>query len=142
MYGLFGGCSTAFHLFVRHPLAVGALSLLGLAGWLQSQPMGPGQRMGADAALARAEYTLLVHTPGLSDQIRGLRTVFDGMNIEPTEEQVHAVLRVTDACTDLDVRDVMKNPDLKKQAAWLYFLDAYARGRGDPAGRTAGLKKD
>jgi hypothetical protein len=132
MYGVFGGCSTLFHLFVRHPLAVSVLGLSVLATYSQSQPLGPGQRMGSDAALSSIEHQLLNDNPGLAKQLADLRADFDRTESVPTEEDIRSILRYTDACTDVEPRDILRDDQLRDEAGWLYYLDTRRRVKVKP----------
>lgn len=125
MYGMFGGCTTLFHLAVRYPVLVLFLGLGGLAHQVQSP--GPGDRAGSEAVLAGMNDGFVAAHPELPEQARTLKANFDKTGFTPTEDQVGQVLRHTDACTDTSVKDVLSDPDKRWEAAWLFYLDTYSR---------------
>ncbi len=126
MYGLAGGCSSILHLAILHPILVGALGLAGFASQVSSNP-GVGDRLGTQRVLTATQNKIVRDNPSLATKTVALRADFDRLESTPTEDQVKSVLAITDACTDLSVQDVMKDPGLKKELAWIMFLDVYAR---------------
>lgn len=126
MYGLFGGCTTLFHLFKLHPILILALALSGLASQVPSNP-GPGDRYGTSGSLTQLEHKLVLEHPELANQVSQLRAHFVDLNVEPTEDQIRQVLTITDACTDVNVQDVLANPDERREAAWILYLDTVSR---------------
>ncbi len=125
MYGMLGGCTTLFHLAVRYPLIVLSLSLAGFVSQVPSNP-GVGDRMGTEAFLAQTQQSIISSHPGLPTE-SSLKVRFDALSPVLTEDQVRQVLKFTDACTDVSVKDVLSNPDERRDAAWLFYLDTYAR---------------
>jgi hypothetical protein len=125
MYGLFGGCTTLFHLAVRYPIIILALSFGGLVHEMQSP--GVGDRMGTDAVLAQVQSEIVSTHPGLPMQVDGLKKSFEALSPKPTDAQIRQVLKFTDACTDASVKDVLSNPDKRREAAWLLYLYVYSR---------------
>ena len=128
MYGLFGGCTTLLHLFVRHPILVLALGFSGLASQMPSNP-GPGDRYGTDGSLIQLEQNIIREHPELAGQAVALRAEFDRLYKAETGSQAR-VLEITDACTDIQAL----NPDENREVAWLVFLDSYSRDGPGGAG--------
>lgn len=128
MYGTIGGgCTTIFHLAVRHWIVAGMLGLAGLAANVPSNP-GPGDRLGTDGNLAKIERKLVREHPDLANQLERLRLEFEKLgDVEPTEEQARYVLQFTDPCTDVSPKDAISEKDKRREAAWLFYLDTYAR---------------
>jgi hypothetical protein len=131
MYGFtIGGATTFFHLAAKNPAAaiiVLAVGLSGLGGHVSANP-GPGDRYGTSSILNAAGDRLVREHPELVAKVAEVRQRFQALkNTEPNEEQVRKVLRVTDAATDARVRDVMADPERRKEAAWLIYLDVYGR---------------
>ncbi len=126
MYGMFGGCTTLFHLAVRHPVIVLALTLGGLAYEVQQSP-GPGDRMGTEAVLMQVQKGIIATHPSLPTKVDTLKVIFDTLSPVPTEDQVNQVLKYTDACTDVSAKDILSNPTSRREAAWLIYLDVYSR---------------
>lgn len=124
--GLSGGCTTLFHLAVKFPLIV---AILGLAGFASQVPekMGPGDRYGTASYLADIEKKLAADHPELAREYQELRAEFERINPQPSEGMVRQVLAHTDACTDVSGQDVLSDPDERREAAWLYYLNTYAR---------------
>jgi len=125
MYGPFGGCTSLLHTVLRRPILLAALGLTGLVSQVGSP--GPGDRYGTDESLAQLEHQLITERSELAVQVVQLRTQFDRLNAEPTDDQIRQVLKWTDACTDVNVRDVRNNPDESREVAWILYLDAYSR---------------
>lgn len=128
MYSTYGGVSTYFHLAVKHPLLVFILFLVGFTAVFGNQASGgPGNALGTDHAYTVLEHRLLQDNPQLGPTVAGLQQQFDSLAAEPTEEQVKYVLGYTDAATDIRPKDILADPALKRDVAWLYFLDVYGR---------------
>lgn len=126
MYGLFGGCTTLFHLAVRYPVIVLALGLAGFVTQVPSNP-GPGDRFGTVGVLNSSQNKVVAVRPNLPTTIEGYRTNFNRLNSVPTEDQINRVLMLTDACTDTQAKDVLSNPDMTRDAGWLLYLDTASR---------------
>lgn len=130
MYFSFGGCTTLFHLAVRYPAVVLALSLSGFV--YQANSQAPGNLMGTDGVLQEVQKQVVAKAMkdskgDLTAKVAGLKMEFDKVASDPTEEQVRTVLNFTDACTDATVKDVLSDPDKRREAAWLLYLDVYSR---------------
>lgn len=125
MYGLFGGCTTLLHLFVRQPILVLALGLSGLASQVPTGNPGLGDRFGTADSLARLEHQIVKENPQIAAQTAALRARFDSLGLSPSDEQIGQVLNLTDACTDIRVQDL--NPDERREAGWLLYLDTVSR---------------
>ncbi len=127
MYGLFGGaCSGTFHLGVKYSMVVIALSLAGFTQYLTAAGL-PGDQLGSQALLESAQEQLVKDAPWLPMQMASLRVDFDKLEAEPTEDQVRQVLSILEPCSDMTVKEVMKNPDERREAAWLLYLDVYVK---------------
>jgi hypothetical protein len=130
MYGLFGGCTTLLHLIAQYGIVVLALGFSELASQVPANP-GPGDRYGTAGYLTRLQNQIVKEHPELAAKVLELRTEFDKNSIVLTEEQIRSVLAKTDACTDINVRDL--GPDDRRKVAWILFLDSYAREGPDAA---------
>lgn len=127
MYGLFGGaCSGTFHLAVRNSILVLALTLAGFTHYLSASGL-PGDQLGSQALLESAQKQLVKDAPWLTMQMASLRADFDKLGAEPTEDQVRQILSILEPCSDMTVKEVMKNPDERREAAWLLYLDVYVK---------------
>lgn len=127
MYGLFGGaCSGTFHLAVRNSLLVMALSLTGFFQYVSASGL-PGDQIGSEVILESAQKQIVADYPWLPAQLESLRSDFDKLNAEPSEDQVRLVLSILEPCTDAVVEDVLKDPTKRREAAWLLYLDTYMR---------------
>lgn len=125
MYGIFGSCTSLFHLAVQFPKIA---MVVALAGFVQlANAHTPGNMMGTDSVLQDAQAQIEKANPTLQTEIVKLRADFDRVYKTPTEEQVRYVLSFTDSCTDKTVKEVLSNPDKRREAAWLLYLDTYAR---------------
>ena len=125
MYGMFGGCTTLWHLAIQYPALVLSLALSGFAYQVNTQ--APGNLMGTDAVLEQVQAKIVNANSGLPTQVNNLKVEFEKISAEPTEEQVRTVLKFTDACTDATVKDVLSSPVKRREAAWLLYLDVYSR---------------
>lgn len=125
MYGLFGGCTTLFHLFVRHPLLVLAL---GMAGFFAHVPSAStiGDQYGTNGVLAHFENSLVQEHPELLTRLAALRKEFDRTPAELNENDLHRLLDYTDPCTG---KDVQLSVEERREAAWLIFLEKHSRGQ-------------
>lgn len=128
MYGLSGGCSSILHLTYQYPILLVAYGILGFAA-IPGTP-GVGDRLGTRGILTAAQNKVVRANPALAANTVALRADFDQLRErpEPTEDEIKAVLKITDACTDVSVQDVMKDSELRKQVAWIMYLDTYSRG--------------
>lgn len=122
MYGLFGGCTTLFHLFVRHPILVLALGLSGFAAQVPSNP-GPGDRHETDKSLAQLEQSIVREKPELTGRVASLQANFNKLYANIPAGQLEQTSGATDPCTESS----LKNPDSRREAAWILYLDAYSR---------------
>ncbi len=124
MYGMFGGCSTLFHLAVKHPIVVLVLGLASMTAQVQANP-GPGDRLGTENVLMQTQNDIVDLYPGLPTEVRGIRMNFDATvsSSRPTEDQVNQVLKYTDACTDASAKGVLSDPTDRTEAAWLLYLN-------------------
>lgn len=125
------GCTSLLHLSYRTPILLTAFGLTWFAS--QANNPGPGERYGTAESLTKIEHQLIRENPYLATQAVHLRASFDKLNPQPTEEQVRKVLGVTDACTDINVRDVMANPDESREVAWVLYLDTVSKVGPDKA---------
>ena len=125
MYILPGGCSTFFHLAVKYPFPVLGLTLSGFGFFIQNH--GPGDRIGADALMKSVGDEMVQVNPALPAQVENLRRRFEALEPVLTEDQARQVLKCTDACTDASVDGILSSPELSREAAWLLYLDTYAR---------------
>jgi hypothetical protein len=121
MYGAFGGCTTLFHLAVKHPILVLALSLLGFAAQVESNP-GPGDRLGTDSVLSQVEQKVVKDHPDLAQKAVELRAHFDDLDLEPNESG--RALDAIDSCT---ISGDFSDKKERREAAWLLYLDTYSR---------------
>ena len=126
MYTLSGGCSSLLHLAIQFPALVLALTLSGFISQVPSNP-GPGDRLGTQTVLVQVQDQIIKSHPDLMFKVVKLRADFDRLNAQPTEDQVRQVLHCTDACTDVSAKDVLSDPDERREAAWLLYLDTYSR---------------
>jgi hypothetical protein len=126
MYVIAGGCSSLLHLAIQFPILVGALTLAGFATQATSNP-GPGDRLGTYGVLTQIQNRLVRSHPELATKAVQLRINFERLDVKPTEDQVRGVLAITDDCTDTNVQDILRDPDLSRKVAWLIYLQAYAR---------------
>ncbi len=126
MYGLFGGCTTLFHLAVRYPVLVLALGLAGFVSQVPSNP-GPGDRLGTDGLLRSSQNRVMEIRSGLPTRVDNLKTSFSKLNAIPSQDQIQKVLMMTDACTDTRAEDVLSDPDMTRDTAWLLYLDTVSR---------------
>lgn len=124
MYLISAGCSSLLHLAIQFPVLVGAFTLAGFVTQVQSNP-GPGDRHGTASSLARLEHKLVTEHPELAAQAVQLRVDFNRLNTEPTEDQIRQVLKQTDSCTDVNAQSL--NPDQRREAAWILYLDTVSR---------------
>ncbi len=124
MYGWFG-CTTFFHLFATFRLVIAAVGMAGLVSYVQGQ--APGNLMGTTAVLEKYQAQIVAQNPNLPGQVQVARMEFDKYEVRLTDEQVRYVLKFTDACTDANVRDVLSDPDKRREAAWIFFLDLWSR---------------
>lgn len=127
MYGISGGCTTLFHLAVRYPLVVFALSIVGFASNIPANP-GVGDRLGTSSVVAHTQEDLVRENPTLVAEVDELRRTFDQKSI-PAEDDVRRLLRSTDTCTDVSVADVLSDAEKRREAAWLIYLDKRSRGK-------------
>ncbi len=125
MYTWLGGCTTLFHLLTRNSLVIAAVGMAGLVSAVNSQ--APGDLLGTNSVLESYQEKLVVAQPNLPGKIQVLRMEFDRFDVVLTDEQVKYVLKFSDACTDAAVKDVLSNPDKRREAAWIYFLDLWSR---------------
>jgi len=126
MYGIFGGCTTLFHLAVKHPVLVLVFTLAGLGSQVQASTT-PGDRMGTDAIMSQVEQSVLSTHPELPAQVERLRQEFEKLDVVPTEDQIRQVLSFTDPCTDKSVEEVLSDPGRRREAAWLLYLHTFGR---------------
>ncbi|HEY0221024.1 MAG TPA: hypothetical protein VGC58_02255 [Candidatus Paceibacterota bacterium] len=87
----------------------------------------PGDQLGTERLLASAESQVNRDYPWVKAQVQSLRTEFDRLNANPTEDQVREVLSVLEPCTDKQVEEVLSNPDDRREAAWLLYLSTYGK---------------
>jgi hypothetical protein len=101
---------------------------------LQSSPV-VGDASGTASYLASAQAKMLQEHPEFLMDLVSVKGEFEYSHFAEaiTEAQVQEVLHFTDACTDVHASDIMKNAEQRKEAAWLWFLDAKARARAAPA---------
>jgi hypothetical protein len=125
MYGMFGGCTSLLHLAIQFPKITMMLGLAGMLHLLTIQ--APGQMLGTEDVLRAAQAKIEQKHGGLDAKMLSLHDDFSKVYAEPTEEQVKTVLGYTDACTDRTVKDILSDPDMSREVAWLYFLDTYSR---------------
>lgn len=120
------GCSSLLNISYRSPILLAAIGLTGLIS--QTGNPGPGERYGTADSLAKIEQKLVSERSELRVQSDLIRVNFDKLNAQPTEDQVRLVLKQTDACTDVNVRGIMTDPDQSRQAAFILYLDAFSKG--------------
>ena len=125
MYLNGGGCSGLLHLMVKFRILALAFTLTGVVAHLQAG--APGQMMGTESVMQSLQNEVLKTHPWLTTQVDSLRKDFDNFNVHPTEDQVRYVLSILEPCTDESVEDVLSDPELAREAAWLLYLDSYAR---------------
>jgi hypothetical protein len=107
-------------------LLVLALGLAGFSQWASTS--GPPGDSGGTEAMMNSAYTQLVkYYPWLPTQVESLRADFYKLKAEPSDEQVRHVLSILEPCTDMTVEEVQKDPAKRREAAWLLYLDTYAR---------------
>lgn len=131
MYGMFGGCTTLFHAMIRYRLVAVAVALAGFVHLVNAE--APGNLMGTDGVLMEAQKQIVLDHPGLPAQVEKVEIEFEKLDVVPTEDQIRYVLGFTDACTDTSVQDVLSNPDRRREAAWLFYLDTWSREGPDKA---------
>ncbi len=130
-----GACSSLFHVAYRNPILVAVLGVAGFSGMLSSSPE-PGDTPGAKGILNARTGQILKQHPELAMKLVDIKGDFERsyptIKDDEIETEVKRVLSVTDACTDINVRDVMANPERRKEAAWVYYLDSlYERDHPD-----------
>ncbi len=126
-----GGCTSLLDLASKFPLLV---AVLGLALFVQvANAQAPGAMLGTENVVESAQRKLVTERPGLVKQFTDLQSDFDKLDANPTEEQVRTVLKLTDACTDKTVKDVLSDSDLRRKVAWVLYLDTYSREGPDKA---------
>ena len=131
MYTMFGACSGLFHLAVKNPILILALSL---GGFISQATTGlPGDQLGTESVLESAQKNIVADYPWLPGQMETIRVEFEKLNPVISEESVRTLLSKLEPCSEMTVRDVLSDPAKRREAAWLLYLDAYARGGGPPA---------
>lgn len=124
MYGFFGGCTTLFHLAVRYPLLV---ALLGLGGFAyESKGPDSGGSLGPEVVLRQVQTKLTSDTVS-SPTVDVLKTGFGQLKGEPTKEQVAYVVAITCDCAPSLVQDILADEKMRREAAWLLYLDVYSK---------------
>jgi hypothetical protein len=125
MYGMYGGCTTLFHLAVRYPILVLALTLTGFVHEVRAP--GPGDRMGTVGVLSQLQQEIVKQHPDLPGRAHDLEGAFAVFEPALSEDAASYILSNTDACTDVSAEDILSDTDRRREAAWLFFLDTYSR---------------
>ncbi len=126
MYFLTGGCLDLFHSALKFSTLAIAITLGGIVAAVANP--GPGNRLGTEEYLAAVQAKVIAANPSVAVKAAEARMAFDKLGpVQPTEEQVRYVLGIVADCTDLRVKDVLSDPDERREAAWLLYLDTYSR---------------
>lgn len=128
MYTMFGACSGLFHIAVKNPILILALSLGGFVS--QASTGLPGDQLGTMSVLESTQQNIVADYPWLPSQVETLRVEYEKLNPIVNEDNVRTVLNILEPCSDMTVRDVLSDPIRRREAGWLLYLDAYAKGGG------------
>lgn len=128
MYGMIGGCTTLFHLAVKHPLLVLAFGIAGFASQIPANP-GPGDRLGTSQMLAQIEEKVVDSNPDIDDRMASLQNEFSRNMTQATRSDVSRLLDSTDVCTETRTNDIFDDAERLREANWLIFLDSHSRDR-------------
>ena len=132
MYGFSGGCTTLFHLAVRHPIIVLAFGIAGFVTQIPANPR-PGDALGTEHLLTQVEKALLKEHPQLPDTERNARSDFIALGVQDVGDQrLSRVLDVLESCPDLKLSDL--NLVERTEIAFLFYLDWYGRDGPKKAG--------
>ncbi len=124
-FNFFGGCTTLLSSAVKYSLVVMAIGLSAYVEKVNAQT--PGSVLGTDQVMQGVQTNIVNEHPQLVSLLTQMQMDFSKSEVFPTEEQVRYVLSRTDSCTDRTVKDVLSDPDRRREVALIFYLDTYSK---------------